>query len=325
MNDFIDRRTFVQGAAAALAATSLPAAESKGKTVFPIIDTHQHLWDLDKFRLLWLEKHPTLGKSHVTADYLRATGELAPGTDRLTPAKVVKAVYMEVDVVPEQQQAEADWVIALCKAGNSPTVAGVLSGRPGSDGFAVYARQFKDSPYIKGIRQVLHGPGTKAGYCLADKFIAGIRLLGELGLSFDLCMRSTELLDAARLIDACPNTRFILDHCGNADVKAKDRTQWRKDIAEVAKRKNVVGKVSGIVASAPPGKWTANDLAPIVNHTLEVFGPDRVMFGGDWPVCTLAASFRQWVDALRTIVRDRKEEEQRKLFHDNAARFYRLT
>src|SRR5204862_6564644 len=110
----------------------------------------------------------------------------------------------------------------------------------------------------------------------------------------------------------------------NADVQAKDRTQWQKDIGEVAKRKNVVGKVSGIVASAAPGKWTADDLAPIVNHTLEVFGPDRVMFGGDWPVCTLAASYRQWVEALKAIVKERKEEEQRKLFHDNAVKFYGL-
>jgi predicted TIM-barrel fold metal-dependent hydrolase len=252
-------------------------------------------------------------------DYLQATGELAKSTP---PAKVVKSVYMEVDVAPEQQQAEADWVIAICKKGGTPMVAGVVSGRPNSDGFAKYAQQFKDSKYIKGIRQVLHGPDTPAGYCLEEKFVKGIKLLGDLGLSFDLCMRSTELTDAAKLIDACPGTRFILDHCGNADVKSKDRTQWKKDIAELARRKNVVGKISGIVASAPPGKWTADDLAPIINHTLEVFGPDRVMFAGDWPVCTLAASFRQWVDALRTVVKDRKAEEQRKLFHDNAAKFY---
>ena len=91
-------------------------------------------------------------------------------------------------------------------------------------------------------------------------------------------------------------------------MQAKDRSQWQKDIAEVAKRKNVVCKVSGIVASAEPGKWTADDLAPIVNHTMDVFGPDRVMFGGDWPVCTKAATYKQWVEALKTIVADRTPE-----------------
>jgi predicted TIM-barrel fold metal-dependent hydrolase len=95
-------------------------------------------------------------------------------------------------------------------------------------------------------------------------------------------------------------------------------------MAAVAARKNVVCKVSGIVAGAVPGKWTADDLAPAVRHTLEVFGPDRVMFGGDWPVCTLAATYRQWVEALRRIVADRPATEQRKLFHDNALRVYRL-
>jgi len=82
--------------------------------------------------------------------------------------------------------------------------------------------------------------------------------------------------------------------------------------------------VSGIVASARPGLWTPEDLAPVVNHTLSVFGPDRVVFGGDWPVCTLAATYKQWVEALKMIVRGRSEQEQRKLFHDNAIRFYGL-
>jgi predicted TIM-barrel fold metal-dependent hydrolase len=317
----IDRRAFLKTAAAVVASAPLPAKTGE-KTVLRIIDTHQHLWDLKRFQLPWLKNVAALNKSYLMEDYLQATAALEKSAP---PARVVRSIYMEVDVAPQQQQAEADWVVGVCKRGGTPMVAGVVSGRPASDDFARYAQQFKGSPYIKGIRQVLHVPQTPATYCLDRKFIAGIRLLGELGLSFDLCMRPAELPDATRLIDACPDTRFILDHCGNTDIKAKDRSQWKKDIAEVARRKNVVCKVSGIVASAPPGKWTADDLAPIVNHTLDVFGPDRVMFGGDWPVCTLAATYSQWVEALRAIVRNRKEEEQRKLFHDNAVRVYQLT
>src|SRR5262249_19533989 len=100
--------------------------------------------------------------------------------------------------------------------------------------------------------------------------------------------------------------------------------KWKKDLVGLAKRKNVVAKVSGIVASAAPGKWKADDLAPVVNHTLDTFGPDRVMFGGDWPVCLRAAALAQWVNALKQIVASRKAEEQQKLFHDNAVRFYGL-
>ncbi|HZT80308.1 MAG TPA: amidohydrolase family protein [Gemmataceae bacterium] len=323
MSQPLDRRAFLQQGAAAATLAAAGLAADKEKDVLPIIDTHQHLWDLKKFRLPWLKRAAHLDRSYLMEDYLKAAAELARSKAE-PPARIVKTVYMEVDLAPEQQQAEADYVRDICEGGKTPMVAAVVSGRPNSDGFAKYARQFKDSPYIKGIRQVLHGPDTPAGYCLDKRFIAGIRLLGELGLSFDLCMRPQELPDAAKLIDACPDTRFILDHCGNADVQARDRTRWKKDMAAVAKRKNVVGKVSGIVATAKPGAWTADDLAPIVNHTLEVFGPDRVMFGGDWPVCTKASTLAQWVEALRAVVKDRKAEEQRKLFHDNAVRVYRL-
>jgi predicted TIM-barrel fold metal-dependent hydrolase len=319
MNHSPSRRQFLKSSAVAVAAAVRirpAAAEGPAKVdaPMPLVDTHQHLWDLGKFKLPWLKGQPRLAKDFLPADYRKATEGL----------HVVKSVYMEVDVTPEQQAEEAEYVIGLCKKGDTPMVAAVISGRPASEGFKKYITRFKEDKPIKGVRQVLHGPDTPAGYCLDEKFIKGIRLLGELGLSFDLCMRSTELLDGAKLVDACPDTRFILDHCGNANVQEKDRSQWERDIAAVARRKNVVGKVSGVVASARPGRWTADDLAPIVNHTLEVFGPDRVMFGGDWPVCTLAATYRQWVEALQTIVRDRPEAERRKLFHDNAVRFYGL-
>jgi predicted TIM-barrel fold metal-dependent hydrolase len=325
MNPHPTRRSFLQGTAAAFAVPGmLSATEPRALAPFPIIDTHQHLWDLSTFKLPWLKNEPRLAKSHVMLDYLKAIEELEQPGGKLGPAKVVKAVYMEVDVAAEQQQEEADYITAICKTGNWPTVAAVVSGRPGADGFEKYVRSLRDNPRIKGLRRILHSTETPAGHCLDAKFIGGVRLLGELGLSFDLCMRAAELPDATKLIDACPGTRFILDHCGNPDVKAKDHTQWKKDIAELAKRKNVVGKVSGILASAEPGKWTVEHIAPIINHTLEVFGPERVMFGGDWPVCTLAATFKQWVDALRTVVANRPAIEQQKLFHDNAAQFYRL-
>ncbi len=312
----LSRRSFLQ-ATAALGAAAFPGpAAAEDPAVLNIIDTHQHLWDLSRFSLPWTRGEPALAHSFVMDDYRKATGALKG-------ARVVKAVYMEVDVASEQQQAEADYITRVCAAGDTPTVAAVISGRPESDEFARYVQPFKGNKYIKGIRRVLHGAGTPPGTCTGKEFVRNIGLLGDLGLSFDLCMRAAELPDADRLIVACPGTRFILDHCGNARV-GTDLTQWKKDLAAIARRPNVVCKVSGVVASAKPGQWQPDDLAPIVNHTLDTFGPDRVMFGGDWPVCTLAASLAQWVDALRAIVRDRKPDEQRKLFHDNAARFYNL-
>ncbi|MCI0456933.1 MAG: amidohydrolase family protein [Gemmataceae bacterium] len=320
MNLSVDRRGFLGSAVAAAfawrAAGTAPAGTLEQPTDrMPIVDTHQHLWDLGKFRLPWIKQGSPLARSFLVRDYLEATAGL----------NVVKAVYMEVDVEPAQQAAEAAYVINLCQRGEGKMAAAVISGRPSAEGFRPYITPFRDSRWIKGVRQVLHGEGTPPGYCLAERFVRGIRLLGELGLSFDLCLRPGELADGGKLIDACPDTRFILDHCGNPNVQTTDPSTWKRDLAAVARRKNVVCKVSGIVTSARPGCWTADDLAPFVNHTLDVFGPQRVLFGGDWPVCTLAATYRQWVAALGSIVASRPLAEQRQLFHDNAVKFYGLS
>jgi L-fuconolactonase len=282
--------------------------------MFKVVDCHQHLWDLKQFRLPWTAGSPSLARDYLMHDYLAATAGIP----------IVKSVYLEVDVDPGQQQAEADWISRLCRRGDGPLAAAVVSGRPAAENFRPYISAFQCHPHVRGLRQVLHGPSTPAGYCLQKPFIAGIQLLGRLGLSFDICIRAAELPDAARLVDACPGTFFVLDHCGNPDLAQRDHTAWRRDIADIAKRNNVVVKISGIVATVKPGQWTPEDLAPIVNHTLDAFGPDRVMFGGDWPVCTLGGSYRQWYDALRQIVAGRPASEQQRLFHDNAIRHYRL-
>ncbi|MEX0710749.1 MAG: amidohydrolase family protein [Pirellulales bacterium] len=321
-----NRRQFLVGAgsmAAAAAAASTPsgwlterlgAAEQPRSEPVPIVDTHQHLWDLSQFRLPWVKGAGTLARSFLMSDYLQASQGLG----------VVKTVYMEVDVDPAQHDAEIEYVARLCQAGDNPMAAAVVSGRPADEKFAQYLARHKDNPCLRGIRQVLHGPETPAGFCLQEAFVAGVRLLGEQGWSFDLCMRSAELADGVKLVDACPDTRFVLDHCGNASVLADDLSAWRRDIEALAGRKNVIAKISGIIASGAGGQWSLDNLAPIINHTLDCFGPERVVFGGDWPVCTLAASLGQWVEALRAIVADRGRDEQRKLFHDNAVRFYRL-
>src|SRR5262245_65119759 len=325
MDHSIDRRDFLrQSCASCVAATALGTistgitAELTGDAddPIPIVDTHQHLWDLKKFRLNWLENEPKLAQSYLMSDYLTATAGLG----------IAKTVYMEVDVDPTQQLMEAEYVIDICRRSDTPMKAAVISGRPASDGFKDYIVQFKGSPYIKGVRQVLHAATAPRGLCLDKQFISSVRMLGELGMSYDLCMRNTELEDGAKLIDACPDSRFILDHCGNGDVQSKDRSVWHNGLAAVAARKNVVCKVSGIVASAKPDAWTAADLAPFIRTTITEFGIDRVMFGGDWPVCTLAATYRQWVEALRQILDEMQlsTADKRKLFYDNAVRFYGL-
>lgn len=289
---------------------------SREPKMLPVIDTHQHLWDLTKIKLSWITPDHPLNAPFTPKEYAEAIAGL----------NVVKSIYMEVDVVKEMKQTEADYVVGLCEAKNTTMVAAVIGGRLMDDGFDKYVKQYKGSKYVKGVRQVIHAGDTPAGYCLRDQFVKSVQLLGELGLSFDICIRSKELTDAGKLIDLCPGTKFILDHCGNADVhhNEKDREQWKKDMANVAKRKNVVCKVSGFVASSDKGKWKKEDLAPVVNHTIEAFGWDRVMFGGDWPVVTKAATYKEWLTTLREILADRPEADQKKLFHDNAVKQYGL-
>lgn len=327
-----ERREFLKRSswtgAALVAAGTLPAAAdaAQEEAALPIVDTHQHLWDLERFRLPWLAEAPkVLRQNYRPEEYRQAIRGTA----------IDRAVYMEVDVDPKQHVAEAEYVVGLCRGKERPTVAAVVGGRPAAAGFPAYVRRLvRDRRHVKGVRQVLHSESAKPGMCLQEDFVRGVRLLGDNNLSFDLCMRPTELRDAVRLTELCPDTRFVLDHCGNADPKvfrknpgsekpSHDPAAWRRDIERCAKRPNLVCKISGIVARAPRG-WTADDLAPIVNHCLDAFGPDRVLFGGDWPVCLLGAPLRQWVDTLTRIVARRPLADRRKLWSENAVRFYGL-
>lgn len=324
MTESISRRDFITTVAAGAAASTLSTALALQLTAqdqpmpdeMPIIDTHQHLWDTTKFRLDWQQdaEAAPLRRSFVMSDYLEATKGL----------NVVKTIYMEVDVAPEQQWDEVAYVTDLCQKGDNPMRAAVVSGRPGLPGFEAYVRKLATNKNIKGIRQVLHNPTNPAGYCLQPKFVESIQLLGELGLSFDLCVRAGEVVDAAKLVRQCPKTRFILDHCGNMSVTSKDaalRAKWKQGMQEMAALPNVMCKVSGIIVTANH-EWKPEDLAPNINETLDIFGEDRVMFAGDWPVCTLRATFSQWLGALKQIVKSRPVAFQKKLFHDNAAKFY---
>lgn len=306
------RREFLGCAAAWLAVETAGAADLNAP--FPIVDTHVHLWDLAKLRLPWLDGAPELNRSVLWSDYQKA----AAGLD------VAKAVYLEVDVDPAQHETEARLIVDLIQNGQTALVAAVIGGRPASGDFNDYIEPLAKIPAVKGLRQVLHGGETPPGYCLQPAFIRGIQRLGELDLSFDLCMRHAELSDGAKLAEAAPDTRFILDHCGNPPIFG-DLSAWRRDVDRLAALPNVTGKVSGIVASTKGRSWKADDLAPVIHQMLEAFGPDRVMFGGDWPVCTLGAPLRDWVNALREVVGDRDPDLLRKLFHDNAVRIYRLS
>jgi L-fuconolactonase len=328
------RRDFLQ-ALTALSATHLfSACQSvtgrSGKSVETkapyrlIVDAHQHLWDLNELELPWLQKaDPRIAKTFLSDAYQEATEGLP-----------VRAMYMEVAVADTQLEREAKWIEGLITSGTTQTVAAVLSGRPSHPEFAEYLDRCMDQTLLKGIRRILHDADIPRGTCLEPDFIRGIQLLGKKGLTFDVCIRPRELRDVVTLASECPETQFVLDHCGNGDPKAfqtspkakpnHSAAEWQRSIEAIAKKPNVACKISGVMEPMSEG-WTAEDLAPVVNHCLDAFGSDRVLFSSNWPVCLLGGSLRQWVDALALITANRPETDRSKLWAENAKRIYKLT
>ena len=295
-----------------------------------IIDTHQHLWNLDRLKLPWVEGVPALNRSFEISDYLKASAS----------SGIRRTVYMEVDAHPVDKQKEIDEMTPRCQEDSDLILGMVVSADPGKPGFAEFLGANSGNPFIKGVRQVLHNPEQASKYCLTPEFVQSIRALGKRDLLFDICIRPAELHDAVELCRQVPETTFVLDHCGNADPyvvnghrkigsSSSDTTyihskeSWQKGIFKLGELENVYCKISGIVARAETD-WNAQTLAPTVNTCLEAFGEDRVVFGGDWPVCTLGASLSQWIAALKEIVSTRPTVVQEKMFSINAKRLYQL-
>jgi len=316
------RREFL--AASSAAVLSLPQLASAADPLGPqlIIDTHQHLWVRDKIDPPWVAGAAgILRLSYGLEEYREATRGLN-----------VRTIYMEIAAAEQDLDREAEAAIAWCREPTSRMVGAIVGGRPASDGFAEYLDRHTASRAVQGVRQILHAGSTPPGTCLDPKFAAGMRVLGEKGLTFDLCMRPGELPDGAKLAEQCPETRFVVDHCGNVDPKvflkggtpSHSADDWKRSMERLAKLPNVVCKISGLVARAPL-MWDAGTLAPAVNHCLDVFGPDRVIFGSDWPVCLSRATIQQWVAALREIISTRSAQDQEKLWSGNALGLYKLS
>jgi predicted TIM-barrel fold metal-dependent hydrolase len=277
-----------------------------------IIDTHQHLWDLDLFSYTWCKEIPLLNRSFRLSDYLEATRGV----------ELYKSVHLEADVDEPYMLGETRHILSLAEQEN-PLEGVVACARPEYKDFEAYLDQITGHPKLKGVRRILH---TRPDSLAADPlFIENIRLLEEYGLSFDICVLARQLPIAINLVKECPGVSFILDHCGVPQVKEKVLDPWRSYIREISSYPNVVCKVSGLVAYADPDTWTPEDLRPFVDHVIECFGWDRVMFGSDWPVCMTSASFQQWLDALLSLTQGSAETEREKLFRLNAERVYRLS
>ncbi len=280
---------------------------------FPIVDTHLHLWDLGRLRYPWLASVPMLNKNHLIEDYRRACG----------PVQVAKMVFLQCECDPAQSQAEADWVTEVAKA--DPRIRGIVAQAPLEKGDAAEPAlaRLAANPLVKGIRRLIQGEKDPE-FCLKPDFVRGVQLLHAHGLSFDICIKHPQLAATIKLVQQCPDVQFVLDHIGKPDIKAGKLDPWRAELKELSKRENVWCKLSGLVTEADFAKWTLADLKPYIDHVLACFGPERVMFGGDWPVSTQASDYPRWVATVDEALRSCSAAELRQIYVSNAEEFYRV-
>ncbi len=277
-----------------------------------IVDAHLHLIYRDRLSYPWLAGVAALDRD---ARYERCAEEALR-------CGVTGALHMEVDVAEPDIEAETRNV-----AGLAAEVAGLVRGaisacRPENADFPAFLERALADSFVKGFRRVLHVVPDEVSE--RPLFRENVRRLSGAGRPFDLCVRPDQLDKAITLVDACPDVPFVLDHCGAPAIRERAEQPWRARIAEFARRPNAVAKISGIVAYADPKTWVLDDLRPYVEHVVERFGWDRVVWGSDWPVCTLTASLAVWLAASHALTRGAAADERDKLFAANARRLWRL-
>ncbi|MER9060895.1 amidohydrolase [Mesorhizobium sp. M0698] len=277
-----------------------------------IFDTHLHLIDQSALRYPWLAGVPALNRDFSYDEY----------AVQARRAGIEGALHMEVDVDPADIEAETSRVKALSREKASLLRGAIASCRPEGPGFAAYLERQRADPFVKGFRRVLHVmPDELSEGAL---FRENIKRLAGTGLSFDLVVLPHQIPKAIALADLAPDVQFVLDHCGVPDIKGGAEHPWREHMAEIARRPNVVGKISGVVAYADAGSWTVETLLPYVEHTIECFGWDRVVWGSDWPVCTLGGGLATWIAATHALLAGTSADERQQLLSGNAKRLWSL-
>lgn len=281
---------------------------------FPIVDSHLHLWNPERFRMSWLDGNAVLNQRYELPEYREHTQDLP----------IVGMVYLQTEVETPYALLEARWAVE--RADEDTRLRGIVAWAPLEYGDR--ARAFLEAlvelgPRIKGIRRIIQFE-SDLEFCLRPDFVRGVQILSEYRLSFDICIDHRHLANAIKMVARCPETSFILDHIGKPRIREQVLDPWRAQIKELAGFPNVMCKVSGLVTEADHQNWTIEQLRPYVDHVVEVFGEDRIAFGGDWPVAFQAAAYPRWVDTLDQLTADLSAEAKRKLWAENAARFYRL-
>ncbi|MGD0674500.1 MAG: amidohydrolase family protein [Polyangiaceae bacterium] len=286
-----------------------PAATVHPGSAPAIIDAHHHFWHYEPEAYPWIDPSMTV----LRRDWLAV--DLAP---RLAAARIDGVVSVQA----RQTLEETSWLLSLADAHDF--IVGVVGWVPlVSSSVVTTLGRFGDNPKFRGVRHVVQGEADPH-FLERPDFNAGIRALRPLQLSYDILIYETQIPAALDFVDRHPDQVFIVDHAAKPRIRDGVLEPWRTNVRELARRPGVYCKLSGLVTEAATHAWTDADLRPYVDTVLEAFGPTRVMFGSDWPVCLLASSYDRWFDAVRRFLAELTPTERASILGGSARRAYRL-
>jgi len=272
------------------------------------IDSHVHFWHYDKSRYSWI----TGKMKELHQDYLPKHLELT-----LKRNNIQGVVAMQAD----QTEVETLFLVELSKTNSIiKGVVGWVDLR--SDNLTDRLVYFREFPKLKGFRHIVQG--EPAGFLENTKFISGINELHKHGFTYDLLIYHYQMQEALSFVAKIPDTRIVIDHIAKPAIARGEKTQWELNMAAMATFPNIFCKLSGMVTEASWRNWKRDDFYPYLDEVMEAFGPERLMYGSDWPVCLVAAQYREQLDIVRSYISRLSDEEQKAILGENAVAFYGL-
>jgi L-fuconolactonase len=272
------------------------------------VDAHQHFWHYNMEEFGWIDD--SMGA--IRRDFLPSD---------LALLLRVSGVDASITVQARQSIEETEWLLDLSH--ENDWIAGVVGWAALTEP-AVEAtlQRLAANPKLKGVRHVLQGEPD--AYMASEDFNAGVAKLRRYGLTYDLLVLARQLPAAIAFVDRHPQQPIVLDHIAKPLIAAQDLEPWRTNIRKLAQRPHLCCKLSGMVTEADFDHWTIEQLRPYVDTVLEAFGPERLMFGSDWPVCTVAASYQRWHSTVASLLAELSRDEQASIFGNTAIHFYGL-
>ncbi|WP_423126786.1 amidohydrolase family protein [Gaoshiqia sp. Z1-71] len=274
-----------------------------------IIDTHHHFWNYNPVEFGWIDDDmAAIRKNFLPAD-LKASLDTS-GVDGV------------VSVQARQCLDETDWLLKL--ASKNDFIKGVVGWLPLADeNIRQVLEKYAAHPWLKAVRHVIQGEADPE-FILRPDFNRGISYLKDYGLVYDILIFEHQLPNTIRFVDQHPRQQFVVDHVAKPKIKTNEIQAWRKNLNELAKRENVSCKISGMVTEADYENWTEEQLHPYFDVALEAFGPSRLMYGSDWPVCLVATKYADWLALVKKAISGLSRTEQDLIFYRNAVRTYQL-